>query len=136
MELLERFQIPHPPVEAKLDLSGLELVAEVIKYPGLCLGFLEVSGLESPVMELHQLKVPEWYYLECLEFLPVGQCLPAHHLLGWGLLDHLGILIMAGQYCLHLLGLDYYHHICICIYNLEVLLNETALLFVCFGQQG
>ena len=76
VETPERFQIPHPPVEVKLDLSGLELVAEAIKYPGLCLGFLEVSGLDSPGLELHQLKVPE--------FLPVGQCLPAHHLLERG----------------------------------------------------
>ena len=48
------------------------------------------------------------------------------------LLDHQ----LAGRHCLHLLGLDYFRHIYICIYSLEVLLIETALLFVCFEQQG
>ena len=59
VELLGRFQFPHPPVEAKLDLSELDLVAEALKYPGQCLGFLKLSGLDSPVLEV--LEVPEWY---------------------------------------------------------------------------
>ena len=59
MELLGLFYFSHPPVEAKLDLSELALVAEALEYPGNCLGFLELSGLDSPVMKV--LEVPEWY---------------------------------------------------------------------------
>jgi hypothetical protein len=43
------------------------------------LGFLELSGLDSPVLEM--LEVPEWYYLEFLDFLQTGIRFLAHHLL-------------------------------------------------------
>ena len=59
MELLGRFHFSHPPVEAKLDLSELALVAEALEYPGQCLGFLELLVLDSPVLEV--LEGSEWH---------------------------------------------------------------------------
>ena len=59
VELLGRFFFSHPPVEAKLDLSELALVAEALEYPGQCLGFLELSVLDSHDLEV--LEGPEWH---------------------------------------------------------------------------
>ena len=79
VELLGQLHFPHPPVEAKLDLSELELVAEALEYPGQCLGFLELLVMDSSVLEV--LEGPEWYQLEFLDFLQKEVCLLAHHLL-------------------------------------------------------